>query len=52
VTEAGWRPTRLQLLDGAGKVRADLNVTNYKQNSGLSAAKLTTLPRDAEIIRQ
>jgi len=50
VTEAGWRPTRLQLLDGAGKVRADLNVTNYKQNSGLSAAKLTTLPRDAEII--
>jgi outer membrane lipoprotein-sorting protein len=52
VTETGWRPTRLQLLDNAGKVMADLNVTNYKFNSGLSAARLTTLPKDAEIIRQ
>ena len=52
VTEAGWRPTRLQLLDGAGKVTADLNISNYKLNSGLSAARLRTLPKDAEIIRQ
>src|SRR5947208_2390070 len=33
VTEAGWRPTRLQLLDGAGKVTADLSISNYKLNS-------------------
>ncbi|MGY2892941.1 outer membrane lipoprotein-sorting protein [Deinococcus sp. UYEF24] len=52
VTEAGWRPTRLQLLDSAGKVMADLNVSNYKLNSGLSATRLTMLPKDAEIIRQ
>ncbi|WP_424949631.1 outer membrane lipoprotein carrier protein LolA [Deinococcus sp.] len=52
VTEAGWRPTRLQLLDSAGKVTADLNISNYKLNSGLSAARLTTLPKDAEIIKQ
>ena len=52
VSEAGWRPTRVQLLDSAGKVTADLNVSNYKLNSGLSAARLKTLPKDAEIIRQ
>ena len=52
VSEAGWRPTRLQLLDSAGKVMADLNVSNYKLNSGLSAARLKMLPKDAEIIKQ
>jgi len=52
VTEAGWRPTRLQLLDSAGKTLADLSVSNYKTNSGLTAVRLTTLPKDAEIIRQ
>jgi outer membrane lipoprotein-sorting protein len=52
VSEAGWRPTRLQVLDTTGKVTADLNVSNYKLNSGLSAARLRTLPKDAEIIRQ
>ena len=52
VSEAGWRPTRVQLLDSAGKVMADLNVSNYKLNSGLSAARLKMLPKDAEIIKQ
>jgi outer membrane lipoprotein-sorting protein len=52
VTEAGWRPTRIQLLDSAGKVTADLNVSNYKLNSGLTASRLKMLPANAEVVRQ
>ena len=52
VSEAGWRPTRVQVLDSAGKVMVDLNVSNYKLNSGLTATRLRMLPKDAEIIRQ
>ncbi|WP_425147760.1 outer membrane lipoprotein carrier protein LolA [Deinococcus sp.] len=52
VNEAGWRPTRLQLLDGSGKVTADLNISDYKTNSGLTAARLRQLPKDAEVVKQ
>ncbi|MBB5233439.1 outer membrane lipoprotein carrier protein LolA [Deinococcus budaensis] len=52
ITEAGWRPTRLQLLGTGNKVLADLTVSNYRVNSGLTASGLKTLPRDAQIIRQ
>lgn len=52
VGENGWRPTRFQALDASGKVVADLNVSSYKTNSGLTAAKLKQLPKDAEIIKQ
>ncbi|AZI42239.1 outer membrane lipoprotein carrier protein LolA [Deinococcus psychrotolerans] len=52
VSENGWRPTRFQAIDPKGKVVADLVVSNYKTNSGLSAAKLTQLPKDAEVIKQ
>ncbi|GGQ97733.1 outer membrane lipoprotein carrier protein LolA [Deinococcus ruber] len=52
VSETGWRPTRLQLLDSASKVMADLNISDYKVNSGLTAARLTQLPKDVEVIRQ
>lgn len=52
ITEAGWRPTRIQIVSSAGKALADLNVSNYKVNSGLSVAALKKLPQDAEIIRQ
>lgn len=52
ITEAGWRPTRIQIVSSAGKSLADLNVGNYKVNSGLSVAGLKQLPKDAEIIRQ
>ena len=52
VSEAGWKPTRLQLLDSAGKLMADLNISDYKTNSGLTAARITQLPKDAEVIRQ
>lgn len=51
VTEQGWRPTRIVLLSDAGKTVADLNISNFKTNSGLSAARLKTLPKNAEIIR-
>ncbi|WP_019585634.1 outer membrane lipoprotein carrier protein LolA [Deinococcus apachensis] len=51
ITEAGWRPTRVQLV-GGGKVLADLTVSNYKVNSGLTAAGLRALPKDAQVIRQ
>ncbi|MFC4425304.1 outer membrane lipoprotein carrier protein LolA [Deinococcus navajonensis] len=51
ITEAGWRPTRMQLLSG-GKTVADLSVSNYRVNAGLSAASLRALPKDAEVIRQ
>ncbi len=52
VSEKAWQPTRFQILNNAGKVQADLNVSNYKLNSGLSAAKLRSLPKDAEVVRQ
>ncbi|WP_161883228.1 outer membrane lipoprotein carrier protein LolA [Deinococcus alpinitundrae] len=52
VGENGWRPTRFQLIDGGGKNVADLNVSEYKVNSGLSVARLRQLPKDAQIIRQ
>ncbi|WP_084049230.1 outer membrane lipoprotein carrier protein LolA [Deinococcus hopiensis] len=52
ITEAGWRPTRLQLVGTGNKVLADLTISNYKVNSGLTAAGLTALPKDAQIIRQ
>jgi outer membrane lipoprotein-sorting protein len=52
ITEAGWRPTRIQLLGSGNKVLADLTVSNYRVNSGLTASGLKTLPRDAQIIRQ
>lgn len=50
MTEAGWRPTRVQLLS-SGKTVADLTVSNYKTNSGLSAASLRQLPKSAQIVR-
>jgi outer membrane lipoprotein-sorting protein len=52
ITEAGWRPTKLQMLNEAGKVVADLSISNYKVNSGLTATALKALPKDAQIIKQ
>ncbi|WP_339095920.1 outer membrane lipoprotein carrier protein LolA [Deinococcus sp. VB343] len=52
ISESGWRPTRVQVLDNAGKSVADLNISSYKINSGLSAAGLRQLPKNAQIIRQ
>ncbi|GMA15119.1 outer membrane lipoprotein-sorting protein [Deinococcus metallilatus] len=52
ITEAGWRPTRVQLVGGDNKVLADLNVTNYRVNSGLTVTGLRALPKDAQVIRQ
>ena len=52
ITEAGWRPTRMQLVSAAGKTLADLSLSNYKVNSGLSASALRALPKDAQIIKQ
>ncbi|SEJ62125.1 Outer membrane lipoprotein-sorting protein [Deinococcus reticulitermitis] len=52
ITEAGWRPTRLQLVSSAGKTLADLNVSAYKVNSGLTASGLRQLPKSAQVIRQ
>ena len=52
ITEAGWRPTRLQLVGTGNKVLADLTISNYKVNSGLTVAGLTALPKDAQIIKQ
>ena len=51
ITEAGWRPTRIQLLSG-GKTIADLTVSSYKVNSGLTATAIRQLPKDAQIIKQ
>jgi len=52
ITEAGWRPTRVQLMGSGNRVLADLTISNYRVNSGLTAADLTRLPKDAQIIRQ
>lgn len=51
ISEAGWHPTRIQLLSG-NKVMADLNISNYKTNTGLNASTLKQLPKNAQIIRQ
>ena len=52
ITEAGWRPNRLQYLDRNGKVLADMTISNYKTSSSLSAATLKALPKDAQVIKQ
>lgn len=52
ISDQGWRPVRVQGLNGAGKVVSDLNITDYKTNLGLSAAKLRALPMDAEVVRR
>lgn len=52
ITEAGWRPNRIQLVDKGGKTVADMTISNYKTNSGLSAATLRNLPKDAQIVKQ
>lgn len=52
ITEAGWRPNRLQAYDKNGKLVADMTISNYKVNSGLTAAALKALPKDAQIIKQ
>ena len=52
ITEAGWRPNRLQAYDKNGKLVADMTISNYKVNSGLTAATLKALPKDAQIIKQ
>ncbi|ADV67877.1 outer membrane lipoprotein carrier protein LolA [Deinococcus maricopensis] len=52
ITDAGWRPTRVQVLSTGGKVVADLNVTNYKVNAGLTVTALRSLPKDAQVIRR
>lgn len=52
ITESGWRPTRVQVQDTAGKTVADLTVSAFKTNAGLTAAALRQLPKDAEVIRQ
>lgn len=52
ITEAGWRPNRLQAYDKNGKLVADMTISNYKVNSSLTAATLKALPKDAQIIKQ
>ncbi len=52
ITEAGWRPNRIQLLGQGGKVMADMTISAYKTNAGLTAAALKMLPKDAQIVRQ
>lgn len=52
ITEAGWRPNRLQVVNKDGKVMADMTISNYKINSGLTATTLRSLPKDAQIIKQ
>ncbi|MFC4455969.1 outer membrane lipoprotein carrier protein LolA [Deinococcus sonorensis] len=52
ISEAGWRPTRVQWLDSGNKVVADLSFNNYKTNAGLSATTLRMLPKNAEVVRQ
>lgn len=52
VTSQGWRPTRVQLFDSQGKLMVDLNVTNFKTNSGLTEAALRLLPRGARVVQQ
>lgn len=52
VTDRGWRPTRVQMFDPQGKLMVDLNVTNFKTNSGLTEAALRSLPRGARVVQQ
>jgi len=52
ITDQGWRPVRVQSVNSAGRVVADLSISNYKTNSGLTATKLKALPKDAEVIKR
>ncbi|RJF73247.1 outer membrane lipoprotein carrier protein LolA [Deinococcus cavernae] len=52
ISEAGWRPNKIQAFDKNGKLVADMTISNYKVNSGLTATALKSLPKDAQIIKQ
>lgn len=52
ISEDGWRPTRIQVVSGAGKPLADMTVSSWRTNSGLTTAALRQLPRDAQVVRQ
>lgn len=52
VTDRGWRPTRVQMFDPQGKLMVDLNVNNFKTNSGFSEATIRSLPRGARVVQQ
>ncbi|PYE54388.1 outer membrane lipoprotein carrier protein LolA [Deinococcus yavapaiensis] len=52
IAEQGWRPTRVQVFNGSGKVTTDLTISNYKTNTGLTSAKLRALPKDAEVVKR
>lgn len=52
ISEKGWRPTRIQVINTKGKKLADLRLRNFKTNSGLTPASLKKLPKNARIIKQ
>lgn len=52
ISEKGWRPTRIQVIDQKGKTLANLRLQNFKTNSGLTSTKLKKLPKSARVIKQ
>ncbi|WP_261664088.1 outer membrane lipoprotein carrier protein LolA [Deinococcus sp. Marseille-Q6407] len=52
VTSQGWRPTRVQMFQPDGQLAVDLNVTNFKTNTGVTEAQLRALPRGARVVKQ
>jgi outer membrane lipoprotein-sorting protein len=52
VLESGWRVYRTQAFDAKGVLQFDLTIPEWKANTGLKAADLCKLPKDAEIIKK
>lgn len=52
VSSKGWQPTQITVVDSKNKPLISLQIRNYKMNSGLTAAKLRLLPKNAQVIRQ
>jgi outer membrane lipoprotein-sorting protein len=50
--ENGWRLYRFQAFDEANKLQADLTVSEWKTNLGLTAKALKALPKDAEVVKR
>lgn len=52
ISDARWRPLKVQALDNRNKVQADLVFSDWKVNSGLKDKDLKKLPKGAQVIKR
>lgn len=52
VSEKTWQPTRVQAFDNKGALLADLTLSDWRSNSGLTDAQLRRLPAGARVVNR